>query len=104
MKKVQKKLKKNALPESFRPILWSFDWDRLGIQKDKEDIIVNTINEGSVDQWRWIRKSYGDSGVRGVLRRRLASEFHPESLSLAKVIFGAKSLPHARRRSHAEGA
>jgi len=80
----------------FRPLLWSLQWERVDIEEDKDDIIVNSINEGSLAHWRWILKTYGRRTIREVLARRLASEFHPESRNLAKVIFPPLQFRHAR--------
>lgn len=80
----------------FRPLLWSLRWDKIDIQEDKEDIIVNTINDGSLKHWRWIMSTYGASEIRKVLKKRLASEFHPESIKLAKILFHIPPLRYAR--------
>lgn len=89
-----KKIKK--LPAIFRPLLWSLKWSKIDIEEDKEDIIINTINEGSLKHWRWIISVYGASVIRKVLKKRLVSEFHPESLRLAKLLFHIPPLPYAR--------
>lgn len=90
--------KRIAPPSDFRPLLWFLRWDDIDIDEDKEDIIVNTVNEGSLDQWRWLIRMYGKDTIRHVLQSRLTTEFHPESRNLAKIIF---SIPHFRnaRRS-----
>ncbi|MBI2645108.1 hypothetical protein HYW94_02965 [Candidatus Uhrbacteria bacterium] len=98
--KRKKTVKKAQLPLSFRPILWGLKWNSLDIQRDREDIIMSAINEGTIDQWRWIRKHYGDDTIRIILKRRLVSEFHPESIQLARVVFGIKPSNYARRSSH----
>lgn len=98
--KNEKKLKKVRLPLSFRPLLWGLDWNMLDAEHDREDIVVNTLNEGTVDQWRWIRAAYGDVIIRSILKRRMASEFHPESIQLARIVFGIKDLRNARRSPH----
>lgn len=87
-------------PETLRPLLWGLRWNDIDIEKDKEDIIVNTINDGSLDQWRWLAQTYGRNTIRGVLEQRLETEFHPESRNLAKVIFGITHFQHARKSSH----
>ena len=87
-------------PPSFRPLLWSFKWSAIDTQKDKEDIIVNTINEGTIEQWKWLIATYGTKTVRHVLKKRLASEFHSESRHLATVVFSLPSLRYARKGTH----
>jgi hypothetical protein len=63
---------------------------------DREDIIVNTINEGSLDQWRWLATTYGKEEVARILKKRLESEFHPESRRLAQIFFPIAQFRHAR--------
>lgn len=88
---------KYELPASFRPLLWSLRWRDIRIDKDKEDIIVNTINEGTLADWHWLIETYGKKTIRRILQRRLATEFHPESLRLASIIFSLSPLHYARR-------
>ncbi len=84
------------VPVMFRPLLWSLKWDKVDVLRDKEDIIVNTVNEGTLTHWRWIINTYGKEVIRKVLSSRLSSELHPESLNLATIIFGLPPLRHAR--------
>lgn len=94
--KQQDSIEKNTLPEMFRPLLWSLRWEEIDVERDKEDIIVAAVNEGCLDHWRWIIKRYGKEEIRRVLERRLVTEIHPESLNLARLIFGVEGLRHAR--------
>lgn len=80
----------------FKPLLWSFCWRQLDIDADKNDIIVNAINDGELKHWRWLIETYGVPTIRQVLKKRLASEFHPESLNLARIVFNLKRLSYAR--------
>ena len=80
----------------FRPFLWWTKWEDLDLNEDKEDIIMSTVNEGTLDHWRWIIKTYGKEEVRKILQKRLSTEFHPESRNLAKLIFSIPDFRHAR--------
>lgn len=91
---------RQRVPQSFRPLLWSLRWRDIDIDTDKEDIILNTVNDGSLEQWRWLIATYGRDTVREVLEKRLSTELHPESRNLAKVVFGIRNLAHARKNSH----
>ena len=84
---------KFGVPEAFRTLLWSFRFDAIDPEKSKEDIIVNTINDGTLAHWRWIIERYGKETIRQVLTKRLTTEFHPESLNLAFLVF---DLPRGR--------
>lgn len=89
-------MNKRQPPEIFKPLLWSLRWSELDIDEDRDDIIMGAINEGTLQHWRWVMKTYGKETVRTVLERHLVSEFHPESLNLARVIFSIRSLRHVR--------
>ncbi len=91
---------KKQPPETFRPFLWWAKWEDIDIEEDREDIIVSIINEGNLDQWKWLINSYGKDAIANILKKRLASEFHPESRNLAKVIFPATEFQHARTGTH----
>lgn len=84
-------------PASFRPLLWSLKWDKVDVEEDKEDIIMSAVNEGTLDQWRWIIKTYGKETIQRVLKRRLDSEIHPESRNLARVLFSLHPSSHVSR-------
>lgn len=96
----EKKKKDRRPPEMFRPLLWWARWEDIDIETDKEDLIVNAVNEGTIAHWRWLIDTYGKKEVRHVLERRLATEFHPESRSLAKVVFSVSDFRHARGSAH----
>lgn len=87
---------KNTLPEMFRPLLWSLRWEEIDVEEDKEDIILAAVNEGRLDHWRWLIQAYGKEEIKRVLERRLVTEIHPESLNLAKLIFGVSKLRYVR--------
>ena len=87
----------DSLPNSFKPLLWSWRWKNIDVQRDKEEIIVSAVNEGSLDHWRWILKTYGKKEIKKILENRLASEFHLESRNLAKIFFSISKFRHAQR-------
>ena len=91
---------RNKLPDSFKPLLWSLKWDALDVDADKDDIIVAAVNEGTLDQWRWIIRTYGKATIQRVLEGRLETEFHLESRNLAKVVFSIPHFRHAREGAH----
>ena len=87
---------KTAIPDSFRPLLWSLRWEELDAWEDRADIILAAFNEGRLEHVRWVIRTYGKEEIRKILERRLESEFHPESRNLAKVVIPGLSFRHAR--------
>jgi hypothetical protein len=86
---------REKLPDFFKPLMWS-GGKNIDIHKDKADIIMNAINYGTLDHWRWLIKTYGREEIRRVLKKRLVTEFNPESKNLAKMIFRIPGFKHAR--------
>mgnify|MGYP001608326572 CR=1 FL=1 len=84
---------KFGVPEAFRSLLWSFKFDAIDPERSKEDIIVNTLNDGTLKHWHWIIERYGREAIWHVLAKRLTTEFYPESLNLALLVF---DLPRGR--------
>lgn len=84
------------LPLSFKPLLWSLRWEDIDIDRDRADIILAAVNEGTLDQWRWLIATYGKATIREVLSQRLETELHPESRRLAALTFDLPPLRHAR--------
>ena len=93
---MQTTLATGRLPLTFKPLLWSLNWDSIDVERDKADIILNTVNDGTLDQWRWLTQTYGKSTIRTVLSDRLERELHPESRRLATLWFDLPPLSHAR--------
>lgn len=93
-------MSKITLPDTFRPLLWSHDFRRIDPMRHKKTIVVQTLNYGTLDQWRWLIKSYGREGVREVLAQVTASEIKPRALGLAALVFGVNQFNYARRGTH----
>lgn len=91
---------KLTLPDTFRPLLWSYDFSEIDPVRHKKTIIVQTLNYGTLDQWRWLIKSYGREGVREVLAQISASELKPRALGLAALVFRTNRFNYAPRGTH----
>ena len=89
-----------GLPEMFRPIMWSYRFEDIDADKHREEIIVNTVNFGSLRHWRWLINHYHKEEICRVLQRQLATEFNPESRNLARLVFGISEYRHAPRSAN----
>lgn len=89
--------KKKSLPEFFRPLFWSYDFEKLNPDKDKLTIVQNVINYGTFDHWRWIKRYYGENKIREALAVLPASCFRIPALKLASLIFKTRNLNYALR-------
>lgn len=80
------------LPDFFRPILWSYDFNKIDLEKNKKAIILNTINYGDLRHWKWIAENYGNYAVREVIGGVSSTEFRSRALRLAGLIFSIKNF------------
>jgi hypothetical protein len=94
---VKYKYMDEKLPDYFKPILWSYDLDRLNLEKSKKTVIVNVINYGDLKHWSWLKENYGEEVVRKVLARIRASEIRPGARRLASIIFDISRFNYAPR-------
>ena len=89
-----------TLPETFRPLLWSYDFSRIDPLRHKKTIIVQALNYGTLSQWRWLVESYGREGVQDVVAHIPATELRPRSLRLASLLLGVERFNYAPRGTH----
>jgi hypothetical protein len=89
-----------TIPESFRPLLWSYDVSRIDPLRHKKTIIVQVLNYGTLALWHWLVESYGRDGIRDTLAHIPASEIKPRSRRLASLLLGVKHWNYAPRGTH----
>jgi hypothetical protein len=90
----------SALPETFRPILWSYDFERIDPVRNRKTIIIQAINYGTLNQWRWLARTYGRDGVRETLETVPATALRAPARRLAALIFDVDQFNYAPRGSH----
>ena len=90
----------NTIPENIKPLVWYVNSRSLDVNKDKNDIILNVVNEGTMEQWRWLANTYGKDEIKSILQQRLATELHPESRNLAEILFDVKQYHAPRSANH----
>ena len=80
--------KQLKLPAFFKPILWSYDFEQIDPSgESKKTIIVNAVNYGDLDHWRWLERSYGRRIVRQVINSARDGEIRPPAKKLAELLF-----------------
>ena len=88
-----------VLPESLRPLFWSYNFAALDPEKNQKTIVVNVINYGDLKQWRWLKEYYGEKPLVDILTSLSATEFKKRAGRLAELLFDFK-LNYAPRGTH----
>ncbi len=97
-------MENRTLPETFRAILWSYDFARIDPLRHKKTIIVQALNYGTIAHWHWLVESYGRDGIRDTLAHISASEIKPRTRRLASLLLGVDRWNYAPRGSHKPAA
>ncbi len=85
------------LPLFFKPILWSYVFEKCDPQKMKKTIITQALSYGSFKHWDWIRSFYGDEEIKNVLASIPATTIRLKTQNLIEVIFNFNNWNHAPR-------
>lgn len=67
--------------------MWSYDFDQLDLNRDKQSIVINTINYGNLDQWRWINDYYGLSLLKQTIMSVASTAIRSRVKPLVKLIW-----------------
>lgn len=81
-------MKQKKLPEIFRPILWSYRFEDVDIEKHKNTIIIQAINYGTLEHLRWIVRAYSEQEVREVLQQVPVTSIRSHVRKLVSLLFG----------------
>jgi hypothetical protein len=55
------------IPPEVASCFWSYDPNRLDLQRDRKEIVTQVFNYGGWEAVKWVRKIYSDEELRGVL-------------------------------------
>ena len=88
-----------TLPSIFKPILWSYDFDRCDPSTMKKTIIVQALKYGKLEHWQWIRSFYGDDTIRSVLSSIRETEIAKKTKPLVETVFNFNNWNYAPRGS-----
>lgn len=94
------KITTNEIPESIKQLLWSYDLSMFDIVKNKKRVVINVVNYGNLNNWCWLIDQYSLDEVKKIIIETPNTEFRPQALSLARLIFGINELSHASRCTH----
>lgn len=82
--------KDKAVPAIFKAFLWSYDFDKLDLEKDKERIIFNVLNLGSKEATDLLFKIYSKQDIKNVIKHPRPGEWHKKSLNYWSLVFNVQ--------------
>lgn len=91
---------RKQLPESFRPLFWSYRFEDLDLDEHRKTVIVQLVNYGTLADWRWLVREYGAAEIRRILQSIPSTEINPRTRPLASLLFSVPRWRHAYRGTH----
>lgn len=95
MKPAQKQ-KNLSLPAFLRPFLWSYDFNRLDLKKDKKVIIKNILDYGNKLSIDWLKQVYSPEEIKEVIRQTYTSEWSKKSINFWSLIYNVQPKRKSR--------
>ena len=85
------------IPSFIQPFLWSYDVEKLDIERDKKRIITNVLNLGTAQATKWLFGVYGREDIKETVANPLIGEWSKKSLNFWSIIFNIKSVSIGKR-------
>lgn len=70
------------------PFLWSYDLNKLDIEKDKKRIITNALNYGTKEATDWVFSVFKKEEIKEVVEHPLPGEWSKKSINFWALILG----------------
>ncbi len=80
----------SSLPTAVKASLWSYDTEKLDLVRDKNRIIKQTLNHGSLDAITWLKTNYSQSDIAEVFEGSSTGEWTKKSLNYWSLMLGIK--------------
>jgi hypothetical protein len=91
------KEKNNEKLKEFKPFLWSYDTQRMDLERDKRRIITNVLNLGTKKACESLFDIYTKEEIKKEIANPLPGEWNKKSLNYWSIIFDIKAKKNALR-------
>jgi len=76
-----------VLPSAVKAALWSFDTDRIDVERHSERIITNVLNLGTHEALLWLFSTYARERIAEVVAHPRPGEWNKRSLNYWALVF-----------------
>ncbi len=81
----------NVIPDYIKPFLWSYDFSKIDIDKDKKRIITNVLNYGTKEATDWLFSVYDKDDITEAIVNPFSGEWDKKSIHFWSFVFGVKA-------------
>lgn len=80
------------IPSFVQPFLWSYDIDKLDLERNKKRIITNVLNLGTVPATKWLFEVYDRKDIKETVANPLPGEWSRKSLNFWELVLNVKPV------------
>ncbi len=88
--KILNNRQEKLLTNSVRTLLWSYDINKLDIKRDKEIIITQVLNYGTLKDVKWLFEVYGGDEIRNVILHPKRGQWWRKTLNYWTTVLNVK--------------
>lgn len=92
----------SILPQSVKNTLWSYDTDKIDLQKNKQTVVSQVLNFGNKDATDWLVKTYGENQIAQIANNIPLGQWDKKSLALWSLVFNIKPKSKSQRIADAK--
>jgi len=81
----------NTIPSFIKPFLWSYDFSKIDLEKDKKRIITNVLNYGTKKATDWLFYVYNQDDIKETIENPFSGEWNKKSLHFWSFVFNIKA-------------
>ena len=85
------------IPQYVAPFLWSYDIERIDIERDKKRIVINVLNLGTKEATEWLFSKYQKEEIKKIVAGSLAGEWNNKSLHYWRFMLDVTTPPKIAR-------
>ncbi len=82
---------KQEILKKFKPFLWSYDLEKMDIERDKRRIISNVLNLGTKEATDLLFEIYDENDIKEAVENPKPGEWSKKSLNYWSIIFDLKT-------------
>lgn len=80
------------IPKSLQGALWSVDISKLDLEKDRAYIVNQVLSYGTLDEIRWLMKTYGKDVVKQVFLNQPIKVYTPSAFRFSQLLLGVSGI------------
>lgn len=90
-------MREKRLPKDFEHLFWYCDFSKLDLEKNKKEIMIQTINYGNWEDWQWLFRYYGIKKSKEIIKNIPRSTFRKRAFKLISLLLNIREMKYASR-------